>query len=102
MIIRFKIFRMAASVASSNVGNSSSFKAYLGNEEISMEIDTEKCQLKIAVANASHFVVHRKTISKSEEVKALTGTHFFGKSHSITVVNFIVFLCCRRHPRLIF
>ena len=41
---------MAASVANSNVGNSSSsssFKAPLGNEEISMEIDTEKYQLKI-------------------------------------------------------
>ena len=68
---------MAASAANSNVDDSTFFKASLGNEEISVEIVDlyEKCQLEIEVANASRFVVHRKTISKPEEVKNLTGTH---------------------------
>ena len=53
---------MTASVAKSNV-DGTTFKAALGNEEISLEIDTDKCQLLIEVANASRFVLHRKTIN---------------------------------------
>ena len=65
---------MAASADTTNVAVSASFKAPLENEEISMEIDAEKCQLTIEIANASRFVVHRKIISKPEEIKDLTGT----------------------------
>lgn len=50
------------------------FKAPLGNDEISIEIDIEKSQLMIEVANLSRFVVHRRNISKPDEVKDITGT----------------------------
>ena len=65
---------MAEAAAHSNAADSSSFKAPLGTDEISMEIDTRNCQLKIEVANASRFVVHRKSISKPEEVRHITGS----------------------------
>lgn len=65
---------MASTAAKSNIGDTfSSLKAPLGNNEISIEMDNEICQLTIEVANASRFVVHRRIISKPEEVRYITG-----------------------------
>lgn len=59
---------MAASAAFS-----SPFKAPLGNDEVSMEINNESSTLTIEVANASRFVVYRRSISKAEDVRYITG-----------------------------
>ena len=49
------------------------FTTALGNEELSLDLDAEHCRLEIVLANASRFVVHKKVISKEEEVREITG-----------------------------
>ena len=53
--------------------SSSKFTAALGNDELSLELDAEHCRLEIELANASRFVVHKKVISKQEEIREITG-----------------------------
>jgi hypothetical protein len=51
----------------------SNVKAFIGNDEILLELDKENSQMKIEVVNVSRLVVHRKIISKAEEVHNITG-----------------------------
>ena len=59
--------------ASSSMNQCSRFSAALGNEELSLVVDAEHQQLEIELANASRFVVHKKIISKQEEIREITG-----------------------------
>lgn len=49
---------MAADSSSSN-DDCTKFKTALGSDELSRELDAERYQLVIKLANASHFMVHR-------------------------------------------
>ena len=50
------------------------FATALGNEQLNLQLDAEGIQLTIELANASRFVVHRRVISKPEEIREITGT----------------------------
>ena len=62
----------------------SRFTTTLGNEELSLQLDAEGAQLTIELANASRFVVHRRMISKPEEVHKITGALCFSYSACLT------------------
>ena len=50
-----------------------SFKSSLGNDELTLRYDSERDRLLIEVASSLRFVIHRKLISKQEEVRQITG-----------------------------
>lgn len=60
----------------------SKFKTTLGNQELTLELDSDSkpCQLELELANASRFVVHRKLI-KQEDVRKITGKRLISKSY---------------------
>lgn len=53
------------------------FTTSLGNKQLNLQLDADGAQLTIELANASRFVVHRRTISKPEEVREITGAPCF-------------------------
>ena len=61
---------MATSSASTSGSNK--FEKSLGNEVLSLEFDVDSSRLSIEVADSSRFVVHRKSITKTEVVQ-ITG-----------------------------
>lgn len=71
-------------MASSALSGSSKFTSSLNNEELYLELDADGAQLTIELANASRFVVHRRMISKPEEVHKITGALCFSYSACLT------------------
>lgn len=60
-------------MATASLTECTKFKTALGSEELILELDSERCQLSIELANASRYVVHRKTLEKPEEIRQITG-----------------------------
>lgn len=60
-------------MATSTANASTMFSAPVGDDELSLDLDRERGQLIIELANASRFVVHRKVIIKQEEIREYTG-----------------------------
>ena len=63
----------ASAISTCGRDDNKNFKASLGNDELTLRYDSERDLLLIEVANSSKFVVHRKLISKQEEVRQITG-----------------------------
>ena len=64
---------MASSSACSTKG-SNKFEASLTNEHhLTLEFDAVSSRLSIEVANSSRFVVHIKSITKTDQVVQITG-----------------------------
>ena len=64
---------IAASAVISKGSDTNLLKAPLGNDEISIVIDSESCHLLIEVTNASRFVILRNSVSTREQVRHITG-----------------------------
>ena len=53
--------------------NTTEFKTALGNEDLTLVLDSDKNELVIELANSSRFEVYKKVIGKVSEIREITG-----------------------------
>ena len=86
----------ASAISTCGRDDCNSFKASLGNDELTLRYDSERDRLLIEVASSSKFVIYRKLISKQEEIRQITGAFVCLIIRNIHYHKFVMLGLCRQ------